>query len=81
MIDMYSVALCAMIVMFGLMVALVIMLIKDQSSLSARQQIVEHRVSTELESFREQVKLFKRSEESASAAETAVTAATTEEKV
>ncbi len=62
---MYSVALCAMIVMFGLMVALVIMLIKDQSSLSARQQIVEHRVSTELQSFREQIKELKRADEAA----------------
>lgn len=63
MIDMYTVALCAMIVMVGLMVALVIMLIKDQSSLSARQQIVESRVSTELQSFREQIKELKRANE------------------
>ncbi len=79
MIDMYSVALCAMIVMFGLMVGLIIMLIKDQSSLDARQRVVEHRVNTELESFREQVKTFKRAEETATAS--AVTATTTEEKV
>ncbi len=65
MIDMYTVALCAMIVMVGLMVALVIMLIKDQSSLSARQQIVESRVSTELQSFREQIKELKRADEAA----------------
>ena len=65
MIDMYTVALCAMIVMLGLMVALVIMLIKDQSSLSARQQIVESRVGTELQSFREQIKEFKRADEAA----------------
>lgn len=78
MIDMYSVALCAMIVMFGLMVGLIIMLIKDQSSLDARQRVVEHRVNTELESFREQVKTFKRAEETTA---TAVTATTTEEKI
>lgn len=65
MIDMYTVALCAMIVMVGLMVALVIMLIKDQSSLSARQQIVESRVGTELQSFREQIKELKRADEAA----------------
>lgn len=65
MIDMYTVALCAMIVMVGLMVALVIMLIKDQSSLSARQQILESRVSTELQSFREQIKGLKRIDEAA----------------
>ncbi len=80
MIDMYSVALCAMIVMFGLMVGLIIMLIRDQSSLDARQKIVEHRVNTELESFREQVKTFKRAEESESVSVSASDVITTTTK-
>lgn len=63
MIDIYSVALCAIIVMFGLMVGLTFFLIRDQSYLHARQQILEHRTDNELQSFREQVKKFKREDE------------------
>lgn len=63
MIDIYSVALCAMVVMFALMVGLAVILIRDQSYLRAKQQILEHRTDNELQSFREQVKLFKRANE------------------
>lgn len=63
MIDMYTVGLCAIVVMFGLMVGLTVILIRDQSFLRARQQILEHRTDNELESFREQIKTFKRANE------------------
>ncbi len=63
-VDMYTVGLCAMTVMFALMVGLAVLLIKDQSSLSARQKVLENRTNTELESFREQVKAMKRETES-----------------
>ncbi len=63
MVDIYTIALCATLVLFGLVVVLFVMLIKDQSALGARQKIVENRVNTELASFREQIKLFKRADE------------------
>lgn len=63
MIDMYTVGLCAIVVMFGLMVGLTVILIRDQSFLRARQQILEHRTDNELQSFREQIKTFKRTNE------------------
>lgn len=63
MMDMYTVGLCAIVVMFGLMVGLTVVLIRDQSFLRARQQILEHRTDNELESFRAQIKTFKRANE------------------
>ena len=70
MIDsMYAVGLCAMIVMFGLMVGLAVVLIRDQSALSARQKSLEDRTAHELESFRDQVKVMKRKAEAEENAE------------
>ena len=63
MADIYSIALCAIVVMFGLMVGLAVILIRDQSRLDSRQTILESRTTTELQSFREQVKTFKRESE------------------
>ena len=61
--SMYAVGLCAMIVMFGLMVGLAVILIRDQSALGARQKSLEDRTAHELESFRDQVKTMKRKAE------------------
>lgn len=70
MIDsMYAVGLCAMIVMFGLMVGLAVLLIRDQSALSTRQKALEDRTAHELESFRDQVKTIKRKTEAGENAE------------
>lgn len=74
---MYTVGLCAMIVMFGLMVGLAVILIRDQSALSARQKILENRTGVELESFRDQVKTMKRTKESQQKFEDAMSTATT----
>lgn len=63
MVDIYIVALCAITIMFGLMVGLTVILIRDQSFLRAKQQILEHRTDNELKSFREQIKTFKRANE------------------
>ena len=63
MVDIYIVALCAITIMFGLMVGLTVILIRDQSFLRAKQQILEHRTDNELQSFREQIKTFKRANE------------------
>lgn len=63
MADIYSIALCAIIVLFGLMAGLAVILIRDQSRLDSRQTILESRTITELQSFREQVKTFKRESE------------------
>ena len=63
MADIYSIALCAIIVLFGLMAGLAVILIRDQSRLDSRQTILENRTITELQSFREQVKTFKRESE------------------
>lgn len=60
MVDIYSIALCAIVSLFALMTGLSLLLIRDQSKLNARQDLLEHRTDTELKSFREQVKLFKR---------------------
>ena len=67
--SMYAVGLCAMIVMFGLMVGLAVILIRDQSALSARQKSLEDRTAHELESFRDQVKTMKRKAEAEESAE------------
>lgn len=67
MIDMYTIGLCAMIVMFALMLWLAVMLIRDQSALGARQRALEDRTAHELESFRAQVKEMKRKAEGESA--------------
>ena len=76
-VDMYTVGLCAMTVMFGLMVGLAVLLIRDQSALSARQKILENRTGVELESFRDQVKTMKRTRESQQKFEDAISTATT----
>ncbi len=74
-VDMYTVGLCAMVVMFALMVGLTVLLIRDQSTLSARQKVLENRTNIELESFRDQVKAMKREKESQQKYEDAMAAA------
>ena len=75
-VDMYTVGLCAMVVMFALMVGLTVLLIRDQSTLSARQKVLENRTNIELESFRDQVKAMKREKESQQKYEDAMAAST-----
>ena len=74
-VDMYTVGLCAMVAMFALMVGLTVLLIRDQSTLSARQKVLENRTNIELESFRDQVKAMKREKESQQKYEDAMAAA------
>lgn len=62
----YTIGLGAIVAVFILMILLTVYLIKDQARLCYRQQALEDRTKIELESFREQVKLFKRESETVS---------------
>lgn len=62
MIDMYTIGVCGLVVMFALVIILLVMLIKDQAKVTYRQQALEERTQRELESFRERVKSLERKE-------------------
>ncbi len=62
----YTIGLGAIVAVFILMILLTVYLIKDQARLCYRQKALEDRTKIELESFREQVKLFKRESETVS---------------
>lgn len=62
MIDMYTIGVCGLVVMFALVIILLVMLIKDQAKVTYRQQALEERTQRELESFRERVKALERKE-------------------
>ena len=61
-IDMYTIGVVGMIVLFSLVIILLVMLIKDQAKVIYRQQALEERTQRELESFRERVKSLERRE-------------------
>lgn len=64
MIDIYyAIGLIGIVVTFALMIILAISLVRDQARLNYRQELLEARTKIELESFREQVKTFKRDKE------------------
>ena len=63
MIDMYTIGVCGLVVMFALVIVLLVMLIKDQAKVTYRQQALEERTQRELESFRERVKSLERREQ------------------
>lgn len=63
MIDMYTIGVCGLVVMFALVIVLLVMLIKDQAKVTYRQQALEDRTQRELESFRERVKSLERKEQ------------------
>lgn len=63
MIDMYTIGVCGLVVMFALVIILLVMLIKDQAKVTYRQQALEERTQRELESFRERVKSLERKEQ------------------
>ena len=62
MIDMYTIGVCGLVVMFALVIILLVMLIKDQAKVTYRQKALEERTQRELESFRERVKSLERKE-------------------
>lgn len=62
MIDMYTIGVCGLVVMFALVIILLVMLIKDQAKVTYRQKALEERTQRELESFRERVKTLERRE-------------------
>ena len=61
-IDIYTIGVTGIIVLFALVIILLVMLIKDQAKVTYRQQALEERTSRELESFRERVKSLERRE-------------------
>lgn len=61
-IDIYTIGVTGIIVLFALVIILLVMLIKDQAKVTYRQQALEERTSRELESFRERVKSLERKE-------------------
>lgn len=63
MIDMYTIGVCGLVVMFALVIILLVMLIKDQAKVTYRQKALEERTQRELESFRERVKSLERKEQ------------------
>lgn len=61
-IDIYTIGVTGIIVLFALVIILLVMLIKDQAKVTYRQQALEERTQRELESFRERVKNLERRE-------------------
>lgn len=61
-IDIYTIGVTGIIVLFALVIILLVMLIKDQAKVTYRQQALEERTQRELESFRERVKSLERRE-------------------
>ena len=61
-IDIYTIGVTGIIVLFALVIILLVMLIKDQARVTYRQQALEERTQRELESFRERVKSLERRE-------------------
>ena len=55
MIDMYTVGLCAMVVLFGSMIALVFVLWGDNKKLQTRMDAVEDRLDVENPSIRDRM--------------------------
>lgn len=55
MIDMYTVGLCAMVVLFGSMIALVFVLWGDNRKLQTRMDAVEDRLDVENPSIRDRM--------------------------